>query len=130
MDRVLTADHPQWKMQAGGWVETQYDIPEEAWYFKANQTTVLPFCILLEIALQPCGWLAAYAGSALESKNRLYFRNLGGKAVLFQSLSKNSGTITIRSRMKDVSKAGGMIIQDFDFEMSNNAKLIYKGNTN
>ena len=130
MDRVLTADHPQWKMQAGGWVETQYDIPEQAWYFKANQTNALPFCILLEIALQPCGWLAAYAGSALKSKDRLHFRNLGGKAVLFTPLSRNSGTITIRARMTDVSKAGGMIIQEFDFEVLKNKAIVYKGNTN
>ncbi len=130
MDRVLTADHPQWKMQPGGWIETEYDIPEEAWYFKANRTDTLPFCILLEIALQPCGWLAAYAGSALESNDRLHFRNLGGKAILLKSLSKNSGTITIRTRLTDVSKAGGMIIQDFDFELLNNNDMAYKGTTN
>jgi len=129
MDRVLTVDHPQWKMQPGGWIETEYDIPEDAWYFKANRSDTLPFCILLEIALQPCGWLAAYAGSALESKDRIHFRNLGGKAVLLKSLSGNSGTITIRSRMKDVSKAGGMIIQDFDFEVLKNNDMVYKGST-
>ena len=129
MDRVLTADHPQWKMQPGGWIETEYDIPKDAWYFKANRSDTLPFCILLEIALQPCGWLAAYAGSALESNDRIHFRNLGGKAVLLKSLSKNSGTITIRSRIKDVSKAGGMIIQDFDFEVLKNSDMVYKGST-
>ncbi len=129
MDRVLTADHPQWKMQAGGWVETQYDIPEQAWYFTANQTTVLPFCILLEIALQPCGWLAAYAGSALESKDRLHFRNLGGKAVLFTPLFRDSGTLSIRTRITEVSKAGGMIIQEFDFEFLKNKIVAYKGTT-
>jgi 3-hydroxymyristoyl/3-hydroxydecanoyl-(acyl carrier protein) dehydratase len=117
-------------MQAGGWVETQYDIPEEAWYFKANQTAVLPFCILLEIALQPCGWLAAYAGSALESKDRLHFRNLGGKAVLFTPVSRDSGSLTIRTRITEVSKAGGMIIQEFDFEVLKNKTVVYKGNTN
>ena len=130
MDRVMTVDHPQWKMQPGGWIETEYDIPEHAWYFKANRTQTIPFCILLEIALQPCGWLAAYAGSALVSSDRLYFRNLGGKAVLFQSLSRHSGTIVIRTRMKDVSKAGGMIIQEFEIDMLNNKDLIYKGSTN
>ena len=101
MDRVLKADHPQWEMKPGGWIETQYDIPKNEWYFSANRTDTIPFCILLEIALQPCGWLAAYAGSALESDERLHFRNLGGKATLIQPLSKNCGTITIRNRMTD-----------------------------
>ena len=41
----------------------------------------MPFSVLLEIALQPCGWLAAYCGSALTSPEDLKFRNLGGKAI-------------------------------------------------
>ena len=130
MDRVLKADHPQWEMKPGGWIETQYDIPKDAWYFNANRTDTIPFCILLEIALQPCGWLAAYAGSALESDERLHFRNLGGKATLIQSLSKDCGTITIRTRMTDVSKAGSMIIQDFDMEVLKDGNAVYKGTTN
>jgi len=130
MDRVLKADHPQWEMKPGGWIETQYDIPKNAWYFSANRTQSLPFCILLEIALQPCGWLAAYAGSALESDERLHFRNLGGKATLIKSLSNDCGTITIRNRLTDVSKAGSMIIQDYDIEVLKDGNAVYKGITN
>ncbi len=130
MDRVLTADHSQWEMKPGGWIEAQYDVPENGWYFKANRTQTLPFCILLEIALQPCGWLAAYAGSALQSNDRLHFRNLGGKATFIKSLSDTSGTITVRTRMTDVSKAGGMIIQDFDMQVLNDNQMVYQGTTN
>ncbi|WP_300465320.1 type I polyketide synthase [Desulfobacula sp.] len=130
MDRVLTADHPQWEVTPGGWIETQYDMPENEWYFTANRGDTLPFCILLEIALQPCGWLAAYAGSALKSDERLHFRNLGGKATLTKALSRDCGTITIRVRMTDVSKAGGMILQDFDMEVLTDGHVAYKGHTN
>jgi len=130
MDRVLKADHPQWKMQPGGWIEAQYDIPENAWYFAANRTQTMPFCILLEIALQPCGWLAAFAGSALESNERLHFRNLGGIARVYQSISNDSGTLAIRSRMTDVSKAGGMILQNFEMEVKNHGSTVYQGTTN
>ncbi|MCP4671229.1 MAG: SDR family NAD(P)-dependent oxidoreductase, partial [Desulfobacula sp.] len=130
MDRILKADHPQWQMKPGGWIEAQYDIPQNEWYFNANGTNTIPFCILLEIALQPCGWLAAYAGSALESDERLYFRNLGGTATLIQSLTRHSGTTTIRTRMSDVSKAGGMIIQNFDLQLLNDNEIVYQGKTN
>jgi len=130
MDRVINADHPQWEMKPGGWIEAQYDIPDNAWYFAANRTRTMPFSILLEIALQPCGWLAAYAGSALQTDDRLYFRNLGGKARVLQSIANDSGTLTIRSRITDVSKAGGMIIQDFELEVTNNGKPVYTGTTN
>ena len=40
----------------------------------------MPLAVLLEVALQACGWLAAYMGSALTSDDDLKFRNLGGTA--------------------------------------------------
>lgn len=130
MDRILKADHPQWEMTTGQWIEAEYDIPGNEWYFEANRTNTLPFCILLEIALQPCGWLAAYAGSALQSDDRLHFRNLGGKAQLLGNIPKDTGTLTMRSRMTDVSKAGGMIIQNFDLEVLSHGRMVYQGTTN
>jgi len=130
MDQVSKTDAAQWEMKPGGWIEAQYNIPENEWYFKANRSNTLPFCILLEIALQPCGWLAAYAGSALHSDKRLHFRNLGGNALFNQPLLSDSGTITMRSRITDISKAGDMIIQDFDMEVLKDGEIFYKGHTN
>ncbi len=85
MDSVIKADHPAWQTAPGGWIETTYKIDKDAWYFAANHTGTMPFCILLEVALQPCGWLAAYGGAALLSEERLHFRNLGGKAKLIKT---------------------------------------------
>ncbi len=130
MDRVIKSDHPAWRMEPGGWIEAEFNMPEDGWYFKAARSETLPFCILLEIALQPCGWLAAYAGSALHSEDRLYFRNLGGEAKLLSAVHRTMGTLTMRSRLTGVSKAGGLIIQDFDLEVLNNGKMLYQGHTN
>lgn len=88
MDRVIRADAKPWEMVSGGWIESEFDMPCDGWYFKAAHTDYLPFSILLEIALQPCGWLAAYAGSALKSKERLFFRNLGGEAQFFKPVCR------------------------------------------
>ncbi|MCD4741648.1 MAG: SDR family NAD(P)-dependent oxidoreductase [Desulfobacteraceae bacterium] len=130
MDRVTKIDHIQWEIKSGGWIEAEFDVPSDAWYFNANHSDTIPFCILLEIALQPCGWLAAWAGSALASNERLYFRNLGGEAQILKNIPRDIGTITMRTRMTDVSKAGGMIIQDFDIEVLKKNELLYKGSTN
>ncbi|MCG8684284.1 MAG: SDR family NAD(P)-dependent oxidoreductase [Desulfobacterales bacterium] len=130
MDAVMKADHSPWEMAPGGWIESTYEIPEHEWYFEANRTSAMPFCILLEIALQPCGWLAAYAGSALKSEDRLHFRNLGGKATLLKNPTNKFGKLTIRARMTDVSQAGGMIIQDFDMEVLCGGEMVYQGTTN
>ncbi len=130
MDRIITADAPQWEMTPSGWIESQFDMPSDGWYFRAGYTSCLPFCILLEIALQPCGWLAAYAGSALKSQDRLYFRNLGGEAELIKPVHRDMGTLTMRSRMTAVSHAGGLIIQNFDMEVLKGNEMLYKGKTN
>nr|WP_321398231.1 SDR family NAD(P)-dependent oxidoreductase [uncultured Desulfobacter sp.] len=130
MDSVTKADHPAWQTIPGGWIEATYKIDKDAWYFAANHTETMPFCILLEVALQPCGWLAAYGGAALLSDDRLHFRNLGGKARLVKNLTRTSGTVKIRVRMTEVSKAGGMIIQNFDMDVLNKGKSVYTGTTN
>ena len=56
----------------------------------------MPFAVLLEAALQPCGWLAAYMGSALTSDEPLKFRNLGGTAMPARPGRPRSGTLTTR----------------------------------
>jgi PfaB family protein len=129
MDRVTSIEPAPWIPQPGGWVEAQYDVPEDAWYFAADASGIMPLCVLLEIALQPCGWLAAYAGSALKSDNDLKFRNLGGKAVLHANPAPSFGTLTMRSRITKVSDAADMIIEHFDFEVYSGARTIYTGTT-
>lgn len=130
MDAVTKADHPAWQTAPGGWIETTYKIDKDAWYFAANHSDTMPFCILLEVALQPCGWLAAYGGAALTCEDRLHFRNLGGKAKLIKNLTRTSGSVKICVRMTDVSMAGGMIIQNFDMDVKNKGKSVYTGTTN
>jgi acyl transferase domain-containing protein/NAD(P)-dependent dehydrogenase (short-subunit alcohol dehydrogenase family)/3-hydroxymyristoyl/3-hydroxydecanoyl-(acyl carrier protein) dehydratase len=130
MDSVTKADHKAFDLKPGGWIEAEYLVPKDEWYFRANRSDNMPFCVLLEIALQPCGWLAAYAGSALRNDKQLKFRNLGGKAVLYKEVKRGFGTLTMRTRMSKVSEAAGMIIEDFDLEILHEGELLYKGVTN
>ena len=60
----------------------EYDIPQDAWYFLSNGAKTMPFAVLLEAALQPCGWLASAVGSALRVDEDLSFRNLDGEDIL------------------------------------------------
>ncbi|MGE0083006.1 MAG: beta-ketoacyl synthase N-terminal-like domain-containing protein [Desulfococcaceae bacterium] len=129
MDRITYAEPQPWVLKPGGWIEAEYEMQGNEWYFRADRNPRMPFCILLEIALQPCGWLAAYAGSALKSDIDMKFRNLGGNAVLHRNLRPEPGTLTMRSRMTKVSEAGGMIIENFDMEILQNTEMIYKGDT-
>ncbi|MEE8430876.1 MAG: hypothetical protein V3S16_06485 [Candidatus Desulfatibia sp.] len=129
MDRVVAIEPRAWVLKPDGWIEAEYDLRPMAWYFKADRSGSMPFCVLLEIALQPCGWLAAYLGSALRSETDLKFRNLGGRAVMRRTVFPGEKTLTIRTRMTKVSEAGEMIIEHFDFEVLQDAEIIYAGNT-
>ncbi|MBN1932048.1 MAG: hypothetical protein JW786_10625 [Desulfobacterales bacterium] len=129
IDRITHIEPKPWVLKPGGWIEAEYDVPPNAWYFYANRTSSLPFCMLLEIAFQPCGWLAAYLGSSLKSQEDLQFRNLGGNSVLYHEVLPNAGTLRMLTRMNQVSEAGNMIIEQFDMKVLQADKIIYKGNT-
>ncbi|MFH2219899.1 MAG: beta-ketoacyl synthase N-terminal-like domain-containing protein [Pseudomonadota bacterium] len=129
MDRVVHAEPEAWVLKPDGWIEAEYDVTPDAWYFRADRSASMPLCVLLEIALQPCGWLAAYAGSALRSKNDLKFRNLGGSAVLSRTVLPEAKKLTMRARMTKVSEAAEMIIEHFDFMVLQGADTVYSGDT-
>lgn len=129
MDRVTRIEPKPWVLEPGGWVEAHYDLRSDAWFFGADRSGIMPFCVLLEIALQPCGWLAAFAGSALKSDNDLKFRNLGGEATLHTNVRPSNQVLTMRSRISKVSEAAEMIIEHFDFEVLSEGTMIYSGST-
>ncbi|HIJ95566.1 MAG TPA: type I polyketide synthase [Desulfuromonadales bacterium] len=129
MDRVTALRGEPWQMTAGAMAEAQYDLPADAWFFAAERQPRMPFCVLLEAALQPCGWLAAYVGSALTSPNDISFRNLGGTAVQHRTVTPDSGVLTCCATMNKVATSGGMIIQEFDFSVADRHGILYEGDT-
>jgi 3-hydroxymyristoyl/3-hydroxydecanoyl-(acyl carrier protein) dehydratase len=129
IDRITRIEPEAWVLKPDGWIEAQVDVPEDAWYFAADRSGIMPYCVLLEIALQPCGWLAAYLGSALHGENDLKFRNLGGSGVIHRNVLQEPQTLTMRTRLTKVSEAGEMIIENFDFEVLQGKSPIYTGDT-
>ncbi len=130
IDRISCIEAEPWQLRAGAAAEAEYDVPPDAWYFGADRQDVMPFVILLETALQPCGWLAAYLGAALTSPEDLCFRNLGGKAELHAPVRRDAGTLTTRVQLTNVSRSAGMILVAFDFAMRNCNRIVYQGSTN
>jgi 3-hydroxymyristoyl/3-hydroxydecanoyl-(acyl carrier protein) dehydratase len=129
LDRVTEVKGEPWTMTAGTAAQTEYDIPADAWYFSADRQDRLPYAVLLEAALQSCGWVAAYMGSALASPVALRFRNLGGTATQYALVDRRSGTLRTRVQCTKVTKSAGMIIQDYDFEVHRQDVLLFSGST-
>jgi 3-hydroxymyristoyl/3-hydroxydecanoyl-(acyl carrier protein) dehydratase len=129
IDRVTEIHAEPWKLAAGSVVEAQYDVPPDAWYFAAERHPVMPFAVLLEVALQPCGWFAAFMGAALTSPDDLCFRNLGGKAVQSATVTPTTGTLTTTARATKVGKSAGMVIHHFEFTVRDARQVVYQGET-
>ena len=130
LDRISAVEGEPFVMQAGAKVTAHYDVGPDDWYFASNRQREMPFAILLEVALQPCGWLAAYVGSALTSPDNLRFRNLGGDAVQLARLTAGEDVITTRVELTSVSASGGMIIQHYTMALdSERLGPLYSGTT-
>ena len=113
MSRVVRIEGEAGACQAGASIEVEYDVPAEAWYFAENGHPVMPFCVLLEAALQPCGWLASFVGSALGTDQDLAFRNLDGTGQALGEVPPASGPLRTIATLENVSRSGGMILESF-----------------
>ncbi len=129
LDRITSIAAEQWQLEAGGRIEAEYDVPPDGWYFASNRQETMPFAVLMEVALQPCGWLAAYLGSALASPEALHFRNLDGRTRLHRPVTRESGTLTTSVRIAKVAATAGMIIEHFEFAVRDATGLVYDGET-
>jgi 3-hydroxymyristoyl/3-hydroxydecanoyl-(acyl carrier protein) dehydratase len=129
LDRVVAVSGEPFVLKAGASCTTEYDVPTGEWYFAENRSATMPFSVLLEIALQPCGWLAAYCGSALTSPTDLSFRNLGGKGTQHRPVTPETGTLTVTVTMTNVSQSAGMIIQHYAMHVSDRVGAVYDGTT-
>jgi len=107
----------------------EYIVPEDAWYFTKNSNdNWMPYSLLMEIALQPNGFISAYMGTTLKYPEKdLYFRNLDGHGELLKQIDLRGKTIVNKSVLLSTSMAGGAIIQSFSFELSVDGETIYRG---
>ncbi|MDB5101695.1 MAG: polyketide synthase family protein, partial [Cyanobacteria bacterium RYN_339] len=129
LDRVTDVQGEPWVLKAGASCIAHYDVPPDEWYFAEEGQPTMPFAVLLEIGLQPCGWLAGYVGSALTSEEDLSFRNLGGQFVQHRPVTPDAGTLQTAVTLTKVSQSGGMIIQEYALEVSCQGLPVYSGTT-
>jgi 3-hydroxymyristoyl/3-hydroxydecanoyl-(acyl carrier protein) dehydratase/malonyl CoA-acyl carrier protein transacylase len=129
VSRITEVGADPWVMRSGGKIEAEYDVPADAWYFAPERRGKMPFAVLLEAALQPCGWFSGYMGSALQAPTDLSYRNLGGIAVQHCDVVPDIGTLRTEVTCTKVSQSGGMIIQEFDFAMAASGRPVYSGHT-
>jgi 3-hydroxymyristoyl/3-hydroxydecanoyl-(acyl carrier protein) dehydratase len=121
-------DGARGQVTAGSGLITEYDVPANPWYCAQNANPILPYSILMEIGLQPCGFLSAHLGSTLPYPDEnFYFRNLDGHGKTLREIDPRGKTITNRVRLLSSTAIQGIIIQKFTYEMSCNGDPFYAG---
>ncbi|MEM1349742.1 MAG: polyketide synthase dehydratase domain-containing protein, partial [Myxococcota bacterium] len=118
ISRVTEVSAPMNQMKPGVELTVEYDVPPDAWYFDANGARVMPYAVLMEAALQPCGWLASYVGCALSADGEMFFRNLDGTGTAHMDVTPETGVLRTDATIKTIARAGGTIIVAFDVEMT------------
>ncbi|MBW2454507.1 MAG: hypothetical protein JRI68_08350, partial [Deltaproteobacteria bacterium] len=129
MSRVTQVEGEKGSMKTGASIELEYDIPPDAWYFDENGRRTMPFCILLEAALQPCGWLAVYIGGPGTTDQDLYFRNLDGSCTQRATLAPDAGTLRTRTRLVSISKVGGVVLVSYQAECLVGDEVVFEMDT-
>lgn len=126
ISRIAEVHGPIGVMQSGARVLAEYDLPESVWYLDQNGCRRMPFAVLLEAALQPCGWLSSYVGSALTVDNEVGFRNLDGEGCVLAELSGGDGILRTEVELLAVSATAGMIIETFAVQCWLGDREIYR----
>ncbi len=133
ISRVMKIEGERGNFKQPSTIYAEYDVPQDAWYYEQNSSTTMPYSILMEIALQPCGLLGAYLGSTLQYPDQnLYFRNLDGDGEFFDlpnGTDFRGKTIANKCVMTSSVSLGGTILQKYTFELSVDGHVFYKGNS-
>ncbi|CAN5660995.1 type I polyketide synthase [soil metagenome] len=113
MSRIISVDSAPGVPTKDGTVVSEYDVPADAWYFADTHSDAVPMSVLIEILLQPCGWLSSYNGFAANRADDVVFRNLDGGDVLLHKPAR-VGVLRVTSRLERFAEGGGSTIVFFD----------------
>ncbi len=125
ISRVTRCEGPMGVMRTGSAVDVEYDIPSSAWYFDDNDGCTMPYAVLMEAALQPCGWLTAYMGVPLHCDVDLRFRNLDGQGTLHRAVRHGDGILRTTATCTSIARNGNVFIESFDVRCHVGETLVY-----
>ncbi|MCU7836777.1 MAG: PfaB family protein [gamma proteobacterium symbiont of Taylorina sp.] len=129
MHRVLDVTGNQHDFDNTTKCTAEYDVAEDVWFCTENSyPSFSPYSMLMEIALQPNGFLTSHIGSTLIYPDiNLYFRNLDGTGRLIKEIDLRGKTIVNKTTMYSTSAVMNNIIQKFTFELICDGETFYEG---
>ena len=119
IDTITKISGERFNLSPPASITSEYYVQPDAWFLHENLYPSTPLSILMELALQPCGILSAYLGTALilpPENNR--FRNLDGHIHFTGSPNLSGRTVVNHAALQDAFTSGGMHIQKYSFALS------------
>ena len=90
ISRVMEKNAAPQDFSPGATLVSEMDLYPDDWFFQCNEGT-LPFAILSEALLQPCGLLGQFLEHDLLSEKDRFIRNLAGKGLVHRIVGSEIG---------------------------------------
>ena len=131
MSRVLEFEGNRHEFEKPMRIISEYDVPEDAWFFQQNSHPQwMPYSVLMEIALQPCGFISANSGAMLiYPELDLHYRNLDGNGTLSKHIDLRGKTIQAEVELYSTVASGNTVIQKHRFLLKCEGLPFYEGDT-
>jgi 3-hydroxymyristoyl/3-hydroxydecanoyl-(acyl carrier protein) dehydratase len=130
ISRVLSVDGERHNFKQPSSLVSEYDVPADVWFYRNSAYPVIPYSMIMEIALQPCGFLSTYMGATmLYPDSEMRFRNLSSDATLISDPDLRGKTITAYAELLNVSKAAETIVLNFNYALDVEGQRFYQGVT-
>ncbi|MFE9097131.1 beta-ketoacyl synthase N-terminal-like domain-containing protein [Streptomyces sp. NPDC007264] len=128
VDRVMSLKGTRGDLSPGSEMVTEYDSPEDAWYYEQNSFPHMPNAVYMETSLQAAIFLGYYLGATLKNPAEQYsIRNLDGRATLVKDIDLRGKTVRHHSKLLMTSAVQGAVLQNFSYELSADGEVFYTG---
>jgi PfaD family protein len=126
--RIVALEGHRRDLSPGASLVSEYDVPASPWFCEQNSYPTTPYSVLMELALQPCGFLSAWLGSTLSQPDQdFYFRNLDGAGLLLREIDLRGKRVVNRLVLQSSNELAGIIIQKFEHTLSVDGREFYQG---
>ena len=114
MSSIVEVDVAPGSASDSGTLVSTLEVDPDAWYFAEGQGT-MPFAVVVEALLQPCGWFSCYLNFFADTEGDVAFRNLDGDdCTIHKDIGPDIGTLTFTTELTRFAKAGGTSIVFFN----------------
>jgi PfaB family protein len=128
LSRVVAFEGRRGELRPGSSLVSEYDVPVNPWFCYRNSYPTAPYSVLMEMGLQPCGFLSACLGSTLTDPSQdFYFRNLDGSGHLLREADLRGKTVVNRVALVSSTALQGIILQKFTYALSVDGEEFFCG---